>query len=341
MSSTMDTPRDPSDIERQSDVIRADMSATLNALERKLSPQQLVDRSLNMVKDHGGEFVTNLGSVAKENPVPLLLTAVGLVWLIAANARGSSTSSNRYRSGLGEYGTDDYGYEEMGLSGTESSGLGSTTYGSDYASTGEGQGKMQGIKQRVQETASHLKDRVQQTTNAARERLRSSRDRLHSTGESFDEARGDAANRVRNLSQQTKSQAIHARDSFTTMLNEQPLAVGALGVVIGAIVGAALPATQAEDRMLGNARDQALERAKRMGKEQYNTLRQRANDMADDVANRARRAVSNNGGSSSQGESSGTQAGMTTDPSSEARGTSGSSMESGSFKGESRPVGRA
>lgn len=328
MSSTLDTGNnDPSTIERNSDEIRADMNATLDALERKLSPQQLVDRSLSMVKDHGGEFVTNLGNVAKANPVPLLLTAVGLVWLIAANSRSNRTSIG---SSYEDYGTDDYGYEEMGLSGTEGAGASGTAYGSTSGS------RMQGLKARVRDSASHLKesaahlkDRVQQSASAAKDRIKSSRERMHTAS---DGTRTSTMQRVRNISQQTRYQAIHARDSFTTMLNEQPIAVGALGVVIGAIIGAAMPSTRTEDRMLGSARDRALERAKQMGQQQYEALRERANQLADDVNNRAQRAMGT--------QSAGTDT-TGTDTSTDDLTATGATRESGSFRGESRPIGRA
>jgi ElaB/YqjD/DUF883 family membrane-anchored ribosome-binding protein len=79
--------RDPDTIERQNDALRSDMGRTIEALEQKLSPGQLLDRALGMVKEHGGEWASNLGSTTKQNPVPSILTAVGIAWLMASSNR--------------------------------------------------------------------------------------------------------------------------------------------------------------------------------------------------------------------------------------------------------------
>src|SRR5690606_25868749 len=63
-----------------------------------------------------------------------------------------------------------------------------------------------------------------------------------------------------------KHQAQHAADSlrhqgerakvgFTHMLEQQPLALGALGIALGALIGGALPPTRQEDKLLGKTRD--------------------------------------------------------------------------------------
>ena len=75
--------RDPAELEREIDETRADISRVIDALGERLSPGQLLDQALGMVKSHGGEFAGNLGRTAKYNPVPLLLTGVGLAWLMA------------------------------------------------------------------------------------------------------------------------------------------------------------------------------------------------------------------------------------------------------------------
>ena len=49
-----DAAREPNDLERQAEQIRADMDRTLDALERKFSPEQLLDRSHGYMSDHGG-----------------------------------------------------------------------------------------------------------------------------------------------------------------------------------------------------------------------------------------------------------------------------------------------
>jgi hypothetical protein len=56
------------------------------------------------------------------------------------------------------------------------------------------------------------------------------------------------------------------RDGYSYLSQEQPLVLGAIAVAAGAAIGALLPATDAEDRWLGDASDDATDRLKREGR---------------------------------------------------------------------------
>ena len=79
--------RDPEELERAADRIRADLDRTLDALERKLSPSQMLDRSLAYLREHGGEMVQAVGDSVRRHPVPVMLTVAGLGWLIVSATR--------------------------------------------------------------------------------------------------------------------------------------------------------------------------------------------------------------------------------------------------------------
>jgi Protein of unknown function (DUF3618) len=79
--------RDPEQLERAADRLRADLDRTLDALERKLQPSQLLDRSLAYLREHGGEMANAVGDSVRRNPVPILLTVAGLGWLIVSAVR--------------------------------------------------------------------------------------------------------------------------------------------------------------------------------------------------------------------------------------------------------------
>ena len=90
MNATSERPessRDPEQLERSAERIRADLDRTLDALERKLSPSQLLDRSLAYLRDHGGDMAVAVGDSVRRNPVPILVTVAGLGWLIATAVR--------------------------------------------------------------------------------------------------------------------------------------------------------------------------------------------------------------------------------------------------------------
>ena len=67
----------PEELERNAEQIRADLDRTLNALERKLSPSQLLDRSLAYLRDHSGDLTRSVGEAVRRNPVPIVLAVAG------------------------------------------------------------------------------------------------------------------------------------------------------------------------------------------------------------------------------------------------------------------------
>lgn len=87
--------KDPDALKREADAARANVGETLSALETKLSPGQLLDQTMGFVQRHGGELARNLGTTVKQNPIPLVLTGIGIAWLIASNR-----SSERMESGV-------------------------------------------------------------------------------------------------------------------------------------------------------------------------------------------------------------------------------------------------
>lgn len=302
MSSTMNDRDDPGRIERDSEEIRADMSATLDALGRKLSPGQLIDRSAAFLRDNGGDLAANFGRQVKENPIPLALTAVGLIWLMASSNRAP-------RPRRSYYGTDDYAADDY------------TTRDVSGADEGDPESRLSHAKERVQQTASHLKERVAHTAQAAREKFRSTGDRLRSSGEGIRSGGEATMERVSSVARSTREQALRAKDSFATMAEEQPLALGAIGIAIGAIIGATLPGTRREDELLGRARDRALERAREVGSEQYTRLRERAVDAAERAQQAAKEAF--------------------TETNAEQHPAGTAPRDEGTFRGASTPVGRA
>jgi hypothetical protein len=206
-----DARKDPETLEREIDQVRAEMSRTLEALERKFSPGQLLDYYLGAVREHGGEFAANLGNSVKQNPVPMMLTAIGLTWTMFSNNRPKPA------------------YNE------------SHAYDQDDDSPGMG-------------------EKLRTTAEGARERLASSKDAVRDT--------------INSTARGTQERARRAREGFSSLVEEQPLILGALGIALGAAIGASLPRTEQEDRLIGKARDQTIEKIKQQGAQAYDKARE-------------------------------------------------------------------
>lgn len=170
----------------------------------------------------------------RNNPVPIVLTLAGLTWLVA--------SSYNSRQPPGQ------------------------DLSSRFARSGVGQKlqqRAQTARERLSETAATTRDRLSATTQSARDRFASS----GSMGS------GRVSSRLHSARDSARDRAYQVQERVSTMLDEQPLVVGALAVAVGAIIGTAIPSTQYENRVLGNARDRTLSKAQQLGEQQYDSLK--------------------------------------------------------------------
>lgn len=95
---TNDT-RSPDEIERDLQRRRERVDSTIEELQDRLSPGQLMDQALGYVRgsgsDFGGEFGRNLSRTVRKNPVPVTLVGAGLAWLAAASLSSGANSARR------------------------------------------------------------------------------------------------------------------------------------------------------------------------------------------------------------------------------------------------------
>lgn len=228
------TNRSPADLEREGEEIRADLDRTLDEIERKLSPGELLDKSVDFLRNNGSEFIREAGETVRNNPIPVLLTAAGLVWLTASIAtrhrsRGYDESEefSSYR-GAEEYG--DYGHNDAGV-----------------------RGKVDEARARMSSAAHRVGDRVSGTAQDVADRVR-----------------GRVSNTMHSMQERTQNM----RSDLLDLAQRQPIALGALALAAGALIGAALPISQYENRLIGPARDRTLARAKELGQREYEHLKE-------------------------------------------------------------------
>jgi hypothetical protein len=77
-----------------------------------------------------------------------------------------------------------------------------------------------------------------------------------------------ARERISGAAASAKDTYHRARGGYDSMMRDYPLALGAVGLAIGAVVAAALPRTRREDELMGEQRDRLAEQAKEAGKAQ-------------------------------------------------------------------------
>jgi hypothetical protein len=110
--------------------------------------------------------------------------------------------------------------------------------------------------------------------------LDAAREKVKDVAESAKEKLGDAADWTRDkasdlghqvaekaadLGQQATRQARRARLGFWQAMEEKPLVVGAAVLALGLFIGLAIPSTDPEDELMGDARDRLLDNVKEAG----------------------------------------------------------------------------
>lgn len=232
--------KNPEELEREIDQKRGHIEDLVGALESRLSPGQLFDQALSYTKGHSGEFAHNLGNTLKANPVPAVLTSVGLLWLALGQNRAPAPA----------------------------------TPGTPLKD------KLTGAMSSVASSAGHTRDSLNRGSHDVR-------DKVTGLGESVSAKASQTGERLSDTAAQTKdalgAQAQQLKGTFDTLLREQPLVVGALGIALGALLGASLPRTETEDRALGKHSDKLTAKAKQAASSGYEQVKAAGRDVASDA----------------------------------------------------------
>lgn len=252
--------RAPEQIERDIRDTRAEVGATLDAIQSKLTPGQMMDQALGYLRTSlPADFGRSMNETVRNNPLPVALVGIGLAWMMASGRSGSAVHSPR----MGTRRHDD------------------PWQASDSSSSSS-----------LRDTAQHATDRardwVGETADQARECIA---DGAESMRERMADTAGSAREGVSDLAHRTREQMDHARARASMMINEQPLLVGALGIALGAAVGAALPETRREDELMGELRDDLMARGSDKAREYADRATDKAREMLDRGTERAHREV--------------------------------------------------
>ena len=77
-------------LEREAEEILWQLSGTLEELRGRMTPGRVVDQVIDYTRDSAAtDFLRNLGREVRQNPMPLVLVGVGILWLLLASNRTS------------------------------------------------------------------------------------------------------------------------------------------------------------------------------------------------------------------------------------------------------------
>ena len=263
---------DPDAIERDIEQTQREMSATVDQLSDQLTPRKMFDTVLN--KTELGDMDGNdMVDQAKRNPLAIALIGGGLLWLISdKDAKPSALTSSGKKSFGSSDGSDDYsaewdshdryhrGYVEHMSKIEPNEGEDNVAY---LGRRNRARANYLMLEQRHDEDEESFSDRLDQATD----KLREQRDNLTSRA-------GEAR---RSASRRTRSAASKTANTFY----DHPLIGGFLAAAVGAMAGSTVPLSQTERRKLGDAGEEAIERAKGQAQDIASQAREKKDEMVD------------------------------------------------------------
>ena len=134
-----------------------------------------------------------------------------------------------------------------------------------------------------------LPDTAKNTVNAAQDRLASAADAVRETGSDGIETATRMASEYAKALPGSADVFGNVRGNLTDLFKAQPLALGAIGLAIGAGIAAALPATEIENSYLGETSETLKSKAAEIAGDQIEKASSLATDVVETVAEEARK----------------------------------------------------
>lgn len=226
--------------ERSSEQIRRDIvrrrraaDRTVDELEERLAPGHLVEEVWDVVRRQVSDGGQAAGNVVRQHPVPVALVGIGLGWLAIESLSGRSLSIDD-----GEDGWDGDGTYETHAT--------HAPYGDGVLASGTGAYASE--PGRVYPRAGDGDEGDEERSLAGKAK--------HSLAQGTAEARHRASRYSRR-----------GRHQFWQAMERQPLAVGAMALGLGVIAGLAVPTSEWEDDVMGDASDRVAREARRTASE--------------------------------------------------------------------------
>ena len=210
---------------------------------------------MNSVSEKGSDFIQDLGDAVRKNPLSAALIGMGVLWLFTGSRPVERSGEFFRNTGLDR--------SPDAVSNAYDNARSTLKSGAD--AIGERVGS---VKDAVREGASAGLD------NAARY----GRDCADMASEYVTSMPGTGAEIFDNV-----------RSNLSDVFRAQPLALGAIGLAIGAGIGAALPATELEANYLGETTDTLKAKVSEFAAEQANNATKVTENVMEAVTEEARK----------------------------------------------------
>lgn len=254
---------------------RSRMDNRLDELQERLSPGQVLDDLMGYFRgSEGGEFARSLMDSVRNNPMPAALTGIGVTWLMACNPHPP-------RDRVASEAKDDGAAQKL-LVATVPAPSFTITWKSDAdlkkhledAESGvvrgvnetdadyrgrvaDARAKVLGLERDAEDTADTFAARVQHALTDAQQRVS---DIAAGIGDKVTDASQQVGKTLQDAGKQIGlgTQAAQQMGSnLVATITANPVLLGALGLAFGAVLGALVPPSEAEEASLSGLAGQA------------------------------------------------------------------------------------
>ena len=287
---------------------RAEMDETIDALGAKLDPSHLIDQAkdafTSSAKDAGTSMMDQLKDSSvldtiKENPIPAAAVGLSVAWLLS---KMGEKETERYRYERYQATGDPYYAPRRpryagGYAGEQA--YGGMGYGDTYAprttgaagaagyggTTGYGGGNDESLKDKASDALDTAKDKASDAVDAVQ-------DKASDLASSTKSMASGAADGTRHFADDTGRQFRSAQRQAGSWLDHQmtanPLAVGAVALAAGALVGLSIPESDLEHQAFGDQADQVKGQIGNVAADKMDRVRDAAEDVTDEISDKAK-----------------------------------------------------
>ena len=352
----LDSTRYSNDPEAIADDIRgtrAELDETIDALGAKLDPSRLVDQAkdafASSARDAGTSMMESFKDSSfldtiKENPLPAAAVGLSVAWFMSkmGEAESDRYRYERYRATGDPYYAPrprtSYGasrryamYDDRMDGGF--SGAPRATGGSDDESLADkASDAFDTAKDKASDAVGAVQDKASHLADSARDAVSGSADATR--------------DRARHAGQQVGRYERQASSWLDRQMTANPLAIGAVALAAGALVGLSVPETDAEHRAFGSQADDVKRQIADVASDKVDTVKGAAQDVAreakdkaasvaDEAADKGKRVADDAGSRAEDVAGEAKNAAKKAEDEAKDRASSGSSASGGSMSSSS------
>ena len=255
-----------SEVAHEAEDTRAHLANTLEQLRTNLKPENVMEEVVSNARVGASAMADNLADVAKSYPVPAMLIAAGAALIMGVASKGMGRMGTKASvTGRASLMRDPMRFDPPPPRTPRRVTL--TSGGAGLASSVSS--FRDGVKGYVSDQTSAVSGQVGLLKRQATDVYTSSSSK--------------ARDAMQNASKYIPYDRSEVKSKLSNLLEEQPLILGAIGLAVGAAIGAALPITQTEDNWMGSTAHSVRQAAQDAARQEVDTLRAAAGQAVDNV----------------------------------------------------------